>query len=124
MSEIDMPIDLRLRAIAIFFFHATFHATFLATFHATFLLRRVKRVLEVAIGLEAVLVFLQFDRSELGYLSHLKQTVEYLVAQGVIGTGTLVRYLSRICGTWPYESYGITINSQRLNFLFLQACGL
>ena len=43
---------------------------------------------------------------------------------GVIGTGTLVRYLSRISGTYPYESDGITINSQRLNFLFLQACGL
>ena len=27
-------------------------------------------------------------------------------------------------GTCPYESDGITINSQRLNFLFLQACGL
>ena len=39
------------------------------------------------------------------------------------GTGTLVRYLSRISGTYPYESDGITINSQRLNFLFLQACG-
>ena len=23
---------------------------------------------------------------------------------GVIGTGTLVRYLSRICGTFPYDS--------------------
>ena len=44
--------------------------------------------------------------------------------EGVMGTGTLVRYLSRISGTCPYESDGITINSQRLNFLFLQACGL
>ena len=42
----------------------------------------------------------------------------------IIGTGTLVRYLSRISGTYPYESDGITINSQRLNFLFLQACGI
>ena len=46
-----------------------------------------------------------------------------VVRGGVIGTGTLVRYLSRISGTYPYESDGITINSQRLNFLFLQACG-
>ena len=43
---------------------------------------------------------------------------------GVIGTATSVRYLSRISGTCPNESDGITINSQRLNFLFLQACDL
>ena len=48
----------------------------------------------------------------------------FVLKKGVIGTGTLVRYLSRISGSCPYESDGITINSQRLNFLFLQACGL
>ena len=65
-----------------FLFRTTFRT---ANFHAvynTLLLRRVKRVLKVTIGLEAVLVFTQLDGGELRYLRNLEKTVEYLVAKG------------------------------------------
>ena len=48
----------------------------------TLFLRRVKTVLQVTVMLKAVLVFSKFSRSEFRNLSHLKQTVENLIAKG------------------------------------------
>ena len=56
----------------------------------------IQTVLQITVGLEAVLILSTFCRSKLGNLSHLEQTVEYFITKCCRSVGKLCKILQGI----------------------------